>query len=97
MLYNQSTVNTTAVDPSAGCNTPLTAYYNSAILNKGTVYVVMNGVALVEVTRDTYTLSDFDFSPNTAPTFDQLYSDYALHSVLIASGGDKPFIDSQFN
>ena len=34
----------TAVNPSAGCNTPLTACYNSAILNKETVYVVMNGV-----------------------------------------------------
>ena len=54
----------------------------------------MNSIALVRVTRDTYTFSDFDFSPNTASTFNQLYTDYALHSILIASGGNKPFIDS---
>ena len=53
----------------------------------------MNSVVFVEVTRDTYTLNDFDFSPNTAPTFNQLYSNYILHSVLIASRDDKLFID----
>ena len=56
--------------------------------------MVMNGVVLVRIARDTYTLSDFDFSPNKASTFNQLYSNYALHSILIASEGDKPFIDS---
>ena len=45
---------TTAVDPSAGCNTSLTLCYKSAILNKETVNVVINGIALVGVTRDTY-------------------------------------------
>ena len=43
----------TAVDSSARCNTSFTVCYKSAILNKGTVNVVINGAVLVKIIRDT--------------------------------------------
>ena len=38
-------------------------------------------------------LADFDFAPNIAPTFDQLFPHISQIIVLVASGGDEPLID----
>jgi hypothetical protein len=43
------------------------------------------------------TLNDFNFAPNIAPTYDQLFSHLNIQKVLIASKGDRPLIDPKFD
>jgi hypothetical protein len=44
-----------------------------------------------------FTLNDFDFAPNIAPTYDQLFPHLNTQKVLIASRGDRPLIDPKFD
>jgi hypothetical protein len=43
------------------------------------------------------TLNNFDFAPNIAPTYDQLFPHLNTQKVLIASRGDRPLIDPKFD
>jgi hypothetical protein len=43
------------------------------------------------------TLNDFDFAPNMAPTYDQLFPHLNTQKVLIASREDRPLIDPKFD
>jgi hypothetical protein len=49
--------------------------------------------AFVGLENYSLTLNDFDFAPNIAPTYDQLFSHLNTQRVLIASRGDRPLID----
>jgi hypothetical protein len=42
-------------------------------------------------------LNDFNFAPNIAPTYDQLFPHLNTQKVLIASRGDRPLIDPKFD
>jgi hypothetical protein len=57
----------------------------------------VNNILLVRSEEFSLSLKDFDFAPNMAPTFDQVYSHLITHTVLIASGGDKPLIYPLFD
>jgi hypothetical protein len=43
------------------------------------------------------TLNDFNFAPNIASTYDQLFLNLNTQKVLIASRGDRPLIDPKFD
>jgi hypothetical protein len=57
----------------------------------------VNNISLVGLEEFSLSLKDFDFAPNVAPTFDQVYPHLITHTVLIASGEDKPLIDPLFD
>jgi hypothetical protein len=57
----------------------------------------VNNISLVGLEKFSLFLKDFDFAPNVAPTFDQVYPHLITHTVFIASGGDKPLIDPLFD
>jgi hypothetical protein len=57
----------------------------------------VNNISLVGLEEFSLSLKDFDFASNVAPTFDQVYSHLITHTVLIASGRDKPLIDPLFD
>jgi hypothetical protein len=57
----------------------------------------VNNISLVGLKEFSLFLKDFDFAPNVAPTFDQIYLHLITHTVLIASGGDKLLIDPLFD
>jgi hypothetical protein len=51
----------------------------------------------VEFENYSLTLNDFNFAPNIAPTYDQLFPHLNTQKVLIASRGDRPLIDPKFD
>jgi hypothetical protein len=53
--------------------------------------------AFVELENYSLTLNDFNFAPNIAPTYDQLFPHLNTQKVLIASRGDRPLIDPKFD
>jgi hypothetical protein len=53
--------------------------------------------AFVGLENYSLTLNDFDFAPNIAPTYDQLFLHLNTQKVLIASRGDRPLIDPKFD
>jgi hypothetical protein len=53
--------------------------------------------AFVGLKNYSLTLNDFDFAPNIAPTYDQLFPYLNTQKVLIASRGDRPLIDPKFD
>jgi hypothetical protein len=57
----------------------------------------VNNISLVRLKEFSLFLKDFDFAPNVAPIFDQVYSHLITHIVLIASERDKPLIDPFFD
>src|SRR6202000_309442 len=58
---------------------------------------VIKNVAFVEVERSLLSLKDFDFAPSIALTHAQLFSHLVTKSVLVASSGDKPLLDPDFD
>jgi hypothetical protein len=61
------------------------------------VIPAINNISLVGLEEFSLFLKDFDFVPNVAPTFDQVYFHLITHTVLIALGRDKPLIDPFFD
>jgi hypothetical protein len=53
--------------------------------------------AFVGLENYSLTLNDFDFAPNIASTYDQLFPYLNTQKVLIASRGDRPLINSKFD
>jgi hypothetical protein len=51
----------------------------------------------VELENYSLTLNNFNFSPNIAPTYDQLFPHLNTQKVLIASREDRPLIDPKFD
>ena len=71
-----------------------------AALNKASLHgqiTVINDSAFVGVETIMYSLQDFDFAPNLAPTFAQEYPQLSTETVLVASGGDSPLIDPAYD
>jgi hypothetical protein len=61
------------------------------------VIPAINNVLLVRLEEFSLSLKDFNFAPNVAPTFDQVYPHLITHTMLIVSGRDKPLIDPFFD
>jgi hypothetical protein len=79
--------------------TSVRGYFCSAVTKTepiAPIILAVNNISLVELEEFSLSLKDFDFAPN-APTFDQVYSHLITHTVLIASGKDKPLIDPLFD
>jgi hypothetical protein len=53
--------------------------------------------AFVGLENYSLTLNDFDFTPNIAPSYDQLFFHLNTQRVLIASRGDRPLIDPKLD
>jgi hypothetical protein len=53
--------------------------------------------AFVELENYSLTLNNFNFAPNIAPTYDQLFPHLNTQKVLIASRGNRPLIDPKFD
>jgi hypothetical protein len=53
--------------------------------------------AFVGLENYSLTLNDFNFAPNIAPIYDQLFPHLNTQRVLIASRGDRPLIDPKFD
>jgi hypothetical protein len=53
--------------------------------------------AFMRLENYSLTLNDFNFAPNIAPTYDQLFPHLNTQKVLIASRGNKPLIDPKFD
>jgi hypothetical protein len=53
--------------------------------------------AFVGLENYSLTLNDFNFAPNIAPTYDQLFPHLNTQKVLIASRGNRPLIDPKLD
>jgi hypothetical protein len=53
--------------------------------------------AFVGLENYSLTLNNFDFAPNIAPIYDQLFPHLNTQKVLIASRRDRPLIDPKFD
>jgi hypothetical protein len=53
--------------------------------------------AFVGLENYSLTLNNFNFAPNIAPTYNQLFPHLNTQRVLIASGGNRPLIDPKLD
>jgi hypothetical protein len=53
--------------------------------------------AFVRLENYSLTLNDFNFTPNIASTYDQLFLHLNTQKVFIASRGNRPLIDPKFD